>query len=405
MTVAQGISTTLARVAQSALGTPGSSGSSLARRVSADFTKDGETYTSNEIVSHQQSTGATEGPSDIKGTLNGELSGGTYQLEFANLLRKDFAAGFTAITGASLTIAGAGSPTYTVTRASGSFLTDGVKAGHVVRLSVGTLNAANINKNLLVVSLTATILTVIPLNGVAMVGEGPVASCTVSAPGKATYAPASGHTNTYFTWEKYFADLTRSELYTDVKVGSADISIPNTGIATVNFGLAGLGRTLGASQVLTSPTAETTSSVLAAVQGKVLVNGTVTTVTGIQIQINGAVTSGEAEVGSNTRSDLQKGKISVSGSFTAKFSGVTLQTLRDNQTLVKFIAVIADSATATAEFITFVMPAIKIFTDAADDGEKEIVRTYNFTAQYYGAGGAGTDSQQTICMIQDSLAA
>jgi hypothetical protein len=36
-------------------------------------------------------------------------------------------------------------------------------------------------------------------------------------------------------------------------------------------------------------------------------------------------------------------------------------------------------------------------TDDADDGEKQIVRTYQFTAQYYGSGGAGTDSNQTIC--------
>lgn len=403
MTVAQGISTTLARVKQSALGSPGSSGSALARRVTATFTKDGETYTSNEIVSHQQSTGATEGPSDIKGTLNGELSAGTYALEFANLLRKDFATPFTAITSLGITIAGSG-PTYTLTRSSG-WLTDGVKKGHVIVLSVGSLNAANINKRLLVVSITQTVATVIPLNGVALVAEGPIAGCTVSAPGKESHAPVSGHTNDYFSWEKYFADITRSELYTDVKVGSADVSIPNTGIATVNFSLAGLGRTLGGSQVLTSPTAETTSSVLAAVQGKVLVNGAVTTVTGIELQINGNVTSGEAEVGSNTRSDLQRGRIAVSGSFTAKFSGVTLQTLRDNQTVVTFVAVIADSGLATAEFITFVLPAIKIFTDADDDGEKEIIRTYQFTAQYYGSGGAGTDSHQTICMIQDSLAA
>jgi hypothetical protein len=84
---------------------------------------------------------------------------------------------------------------------------------------------------------------------------------------------------------------------------------------------------------------------------------------------------------------------------------VTLQTLRDDQTVATLIGVLADSALATAEFVTFVMPAVKIFTDTADDGEKEIIRTYNFTAQYYGAGGAAVDSHATIISIQDSLAA
>jgi hypothetical protein len=68
-----------------------------------------------------------------------------------------------------------------------------------------------------VISATATVLTVVPLNGVALVAEGPIAGCTVSAPGKMTYAPATGHTNDYFSWEKKFTDLTRYELFTDVK--------------------------------------------------------------------------------------------------------------------------------------------------------------------------------------------
>jgi hypothetical protein len=33
------------------------------------------------------------------------------------------------------------------------------------------------------------VLTVVPLNGVALVAEGPITGCTVSAPGKATYVP------------------------------------------------------------------------------------------------------------------------------------------------------------------------------------------------------------------------
>lgn len=403
-TVAQGVSTTISRVKQSGLGSPGSTGSQLMRRVQLTMNKQSQTYQSQEIVSHQQSTGATEGPYTVQGQLNAELSPGSYELEFAALLRRDFTTAFTAITGASLTIAGSG-PTYTVTRGSGSFLSDGVKKGHVVRLSVGTLNAANISKNLLVVGVTATVLTVKPLNGVALVAEGPISGCTVSAPGMATYAPTSGHTNDYFSWEKKYGDITRYELFTDVKPASADISIPATGISTANFAMVGLGRTPSGSETLTSPSAGTTSSVLTAVQGAVAVNGAVTSVTGIQIKLEGATTAGDPEVGTNTLSDLQRGRISVTGSFTAKFTSVTLQSLRDAQTAVTLIVALATDATATADFITITLPAIKLFTDDADDGEKQIVRTYNFTAQYNGAGGAGTDSQQTICMIHDSLAA
>lgn len=402
MAVAQGVSTLIKRVKQSALGTPGSTGSQYARRVSATFNKVSETYASNEIASHQMSTGATEGPSATTGALNCELSPGTYALEFAALLRKDFAA-TSAITALSVTIAGSG-PTYTITRSSG-WWTDGIKIGDVVRLSVGSLNAANISKNLLIVGLTQTVATVVPLNGVALVAEGPVAGCTVTVTGKKSWVPTTGHTNDYFSWEKWFADVTVSELFTDVKVASADVGIPATGIATVNFDLPGLGRTDGASEVLTSPTAESTTEVLGAVQGKVVVNGTVTTVTGAQLQITGNITTGEAEVGSNSRSDHQRGRIAVSGSFTAKFSSSTLKTLRNDQTAVVLILAVANNATATSDFMTFVMPAIKVFSDDADDGEKEVIRSYSFTAQYYGSGGAALASHATIISIQDSQAA
>lgn len=404
MAVANVIATTVSRVKQSGLGTAGSSGSKYMRRVSLELNKTNDTYQSNEIVQHQQSTGATQGPGSIVGSLKGELSGGSYDLEMAALLRKDFAAAFTAITSVALTIAGAG-PTYTVTRGSGSFLTDGVKRGMVVRLSVGSLNAANISKNLLVVSATATVLTVVPLNGVALVAEGPIAGCTVSAPGKATYAPTTGHTNDYFSWEKKFTDLTRYELFTDVKPAAMDVSIPGTGPVEVSFDMVGLGRTLSGSETLTSPSAASTANTVAAVQGKIVANGTVTAVTNIQFKIDGATTAGDPEVGSSTLSDLQRGKISVTGSFAAKFSAATLQTLRDDQTVFTLIASVADSGAAAAEFIAFTFPAIKIFSDdASDGGDGQVVRTYNFTAQYNGSGGTGTDTHQTIAQIHDSLA-
>ena len=43
---------------------------------------------------------------------------------------------------------------------AGDFLTGGFKIGDVIRLSVGTFNALNLNKNLLIVALTATVATV-----------------------------------------------------------------------------------------------------------------------------------------------------------------------------------------------------------------------------------------------------
>lgn len=400
MANAQGINVSFKRVKQSGLGSPGSSGSQLLRRVTATFNKTTDTYTSNEIVSHQQSTGATAGVQAVTGSISGELSPGTFQVELENLLRKDVAA-TSNITGLSITIATSGS-NYTVTRGTGDFLTGGVKVGDIVRLTAGSFDAANLNKNLLVLSLTSTVLTVTPLNGVALTAEGPITSATLAVPGKKVWVPTTGHTNTYLTYEKYFSDITKSELYPDVKVGQAQVSLPATGIATIQLDTPGLSRTVGNSEVLTSPTAATTTEVLTAVQGKVIVNGVATTCTSANVTITGNITQAEAEIGSNSRSDHQRGRVAVTGTLTAKFSSTTLMDLRDAQTAVTVVLVAANNATGTSDFVTFVMPAVKFFSDDLDDGEKELIRTYNFTAQIPATGGASLANHQTICSIQDS---
>jgi len=401
MAEAQGISKQLAFKAQSALNTAASgSGGQLLRRRTSVFQRTRDTYENDEIASHQQSTGATAGINRVSGSLSALLSPLTYSALFANLLRKDFAA-TTSITAMSITIAGSG-PTYTVTRATGDFLTAGIKAGDVVRLTAGSFNAANITKNLLVISLTATVLTVRPLNGVALVAEGPIASATLAVPGKKCLVPITGHTNTYLTFEEWYSDISRSEVFVDCKVSQAALNVPATGNTEITFDLVGLSRVTSGTRVLTSPTAETTTDVVQGVSGGVLVNGALTPLTSLQLTINGSVAPSDAELGSNFASDLQKGRIMVSGTFTAKFTDATLQTLFENQTPVGLVAVIADDTSANADFVSFNMSRIKVFSDTPDDGEKSVVRTYAFTAEINGAGGAALANDQTLISVQDS---
>lgn len=400
--VAQSIDTHYKIVKQSGLGVPGSTGSVLQRRTAAVFTAPRATYQNNEIVDHQQSTGATAGIAQTAGKLSTLLSPGSYSILFAALLRKLFTA-TAAITAASVTIAGSG-PTYTVTRAAGSFLTDGFKIGDVFRLSVGTFNAANLSKNLQIVGLTATVATVIVLNSTALVAEGPITGSTLTVVGKKSFVPTTGHTNDYFTVEKWFTILAKSELFTDVKVASASLTIPNTGNITCDFDMPGLARTRGTSEILSSPTAASTTNVVAAVQGKILVNGTITPVTGLTLKIDGQIAPGKAEVGANQISDLTKGPVSVSGSFTAKFTATTIQDIFDNQTTASLLFSAADSLLAAADFISFGMSAINIFSDDDTDAT-EVERTYNFTAKINQAGGAALANDQTIITIQDSQAA
>jgi hypothetical protein len=114
------------------LGTAGSTGGQYMRRPTGTFDKQNGHLQSNEIVNHQQSTGATEGVADLAASWTACCRPAptrcSSRLAAAQGLRgghRDHAA--------SLTIAGSG-PTYTITRAAGSWLTDGVKKGMVGRL-------------------------------------------------------------------------------------------------------------------------------------------------------------------------------------------------------------------------------------------------------------------------------
>jgi len=403
MTVEQGQLKKLSYKKQTALGASASgSGGQYLRRETAAFNLTKDKFNSNEIVTHQQYTGDTYGVSKASGTLSGVLSGATYKDFLASLVRADFAA-VSAITGMSLTIAGSGP--YTITRAAGDFLTGGIKIGHVVRITAGTYTGTARDINLLVTGVTATVLTVVVPNGSTLTAQGPVASSTVTVTGKTTKVPTTGHTNDYYTVEEWYSSNSKSRLYTDMQVSSAAIQIPATGNTSISLPFVGLGRTKGGSQVLTSPTAETTSTILSAANAYILINGTRTIVaTGMSLTIDGKVTHGEPVIGSRTLSDVVRGEVMVSGSITVQYDAETISDLFVNETAVSIIAVLFADTTATSEFVSFVIPRAKFFGDDIDDGKKQLVMTLPFAAELNSSGGAALANDQTTIGIQDSLA-
>ncbi len=406
MGIAQGVAQQLRYKKQSAKGTlAGTSDGQILRRTSATFELQKETYdTTDEITSTQQMTSSRHGVRMVNGSIAGILSPGTYSDLLGSLLRRAFAA-VTPTTGASVTIAGSG-PTYTVARASGSWLTDGYKVGMVVRLSAGSLNAANINKNLLITNVVALTLTVIPLNGVALVAEGPITGTTITATGKVTFAPPSGHTNDYYTFETWNPDVPSSEVNQDVQIATATLSLPGSGNATVDISAMGLDQTRSGSVYFTSPTAETSTESLVAASGLLLVQGTtIATVTDLSIEITGNVNVADGVVGSNVRPDVFRGKIMVTGTFTAYFESTTLPGYFLNETDISILSALANGTSATADFMTISIPKITITTDTPDDGETGLKRTYGFTAEYLSTGGSGNLHQQSTIQIQDSQAA
>ena len=383
---------------------PAASAAQLLRRVDASFNLQKDTFESNEIRPDLQTADFRHGVRKIAGNINGELSPGSYSPYLGAILKRDFAA-ISAMSGLSVTIAGT-APTYTVTIASGSFLTLGLKVGHVIRLTAGTFNAANLNKNLLVTALTATVATVLVINASALVAEGPVTGATVTVPGKTTYIPTSGHTDYSWSVEEWFNDIARSEVHSGLKFTKAAFKLPPTGMATVSFDLAGkdLGQAPGSTRYFTSPSALPTGGVVAAVNGVLRIGGvTVAAVTGLDFEI-AAGFSGDAVVGSNVVPSQFAGRVRVTGQFTAYFEdGVMPQAFFD-ETEISLCVALTTNNTAAADVVAITMSRVKLGGADKADGDGGIVRTYPFTALLNNAGGAGTAFDQTTITVQDTLA-
>lgn len=389
---------------------PGQSAAQVLRRVTSTVDLSKESYAANEKRTDFQIADFRHGVRRVGGQITGELSPQTYGELFGITLKRDFTT-VTAITGASITISGTG-PTYTVARAAGSFLTDGIKVGDVVRLTAGSFNANNLNKNLLVTAVVALSLTVVVLNGSTMTAEGPIATSTVSVPGRKTFVPTTGHTDRSFSVEHWFPDVPASELFLGCKIGKASLSLPPTGLATVTFDIMGQdfadttakrGAVALNTQYFTSPTAITSSGTLAAVNGLLRIGGTtVATVTGLTIDITPAYT-GDPVVGSNTIPQMFPGKLSVTGQFTAYFDDVTLRNAFVNETEIDLIAAFTVDNTANANFMTVVLPRIKVGSANKDDGDGGLVQTFSFQALLNSVGGTGVNTERTTIVMQDSL--
>ena len=403
MTIAQGVKKVLSYKKQTGLGVPASGGGGQElRRVTSTINLTKETFQSSEIRSDQQIADFRHGSKQVSGSLSGELSAGTYKDFLQSVLRKDFVA-ISSLTAAAVTIVAS---TGVITFQTGNPLTGGIKIGNVVRITVGSVAALNLNKNLLVTGVTATTLTVKTLNGSALADNATsVTGVTIAIPGKYTYTPETAQTNDYYTVEHWFSDVAQSEVYSDIVQTNAQVKIPANGMATIDFPLIGLNVTTGTSQILTSPTAITTGGVTAGVNGLLLVAGTpVAIVTSIDFDVNGNTAIADAVVGSLTRPDVFQGTVNATGTFSAYFTDATFRDYFINETEVSIVVALTTDSTATADFVVFTMSRVKLGGSDVTDGQNGLTRTFPFTALKNTAGGAALANLATTIMVQDSLA-
>ena len=376
------------------------SGATILRRVTGQLQLAKAEVTSSEKVTHFQEVNVLHGTRSINWSINGELLGGDYAPLIAAGLRKAFAA-VSQIT-ASITISSG-----VATRGSGSFISDGLTVGDIIRLGAMT-TTANLSRNLRITALTATTMTLVAVDGGDPVADdaGPNASATVTVPGKITSIPATSHTSKTYTIEKYDGATDTSQIGRGCKVGNIEIGVQPDQPPTIAFSGMGIDRRnvdTASAPVLTSPTAAGTGALMSAGIGFVRVAGNVVgAITGLSLTINNGI-SNQPTAFSNISPDIFYGRAAeVTGSITLLKTGNTISDLFDDETEGSLEFYIAAPGSEPRAFISIYLARVKFNSDDEDDPDGPVVMTVNFRAL---KKTSGTGFELSTIKIQDSSAA
>lgn len=394
---------------QTGLGTPLTASSTSAaqlRRTKSTLDLAKASYKSAEILVSQQRRDYRHGVRSVAGTISQEISPGCAQPFAESICRQvvqssENTGAITTVTSAVTT-----APAGTFTRSAGSFLTDGFNIGDVVQWTGwATTGAVNNAVNFVIVNLTATVMTVYPLNGSSPVGAkaaGDSVTCTVQ--GKKTWIPQSGQVRHYYTIEHWFSDIAQDEYFTDCVVSKMSVKLPASGMATVDWDIMGLNMTEGTAQYFTAATAQETNGIEASANGICVLNGVVVgVITSATIDMNGNYSAPGGIVGSVTDPDIFPGSIDITGTFAILFQDSTIKDLFVNETEFLTILSLQNSSAGNAGFTSWVMPRCKLLTATKDDNEKGLTLTANYVALEQTAGAtSGNIWLPTSISIQDS---
>ena len=382
MAISQGVSKRVAYKKETNWGDlPGATGAKEIRRVTATFNLTKETYESQEIRSDYQVASFSHGVRSVDGSINGELSPGTYSDFIASAVAKDFVAGLTiaSVTADIAAAVGLGTKAFTVTRSTGSWITNGVRVGMLVQFT-GATNPENNTNNVLVIGVSALVLTVQVLSDTMLVAES-AATLAVAQPGKQTWAPLTGHTDDSYTFEEWYADIAQSEVYTGNKVGSVAMQLPSTGLVTCDITF--MGKNLqqdGTVAYFTTPTAANTEGVFAAVSGAVVVNGVPRAlITSADFTIDRGLEAANV-IGSNFAADVFTGRIRVNGNISTYFADGQFRDYFNDETEISLVFALTNGTEKDAAAMTFAMPRVKLGSDGKQDGEMGITRDHSFVA-------------------------
>jgi hypothetical protein len=306
--------------AQAGLGTPasGTGGVGIRARASAGINLTNATIQSGEIRRDGQTTLGRLGSYFANAGYETEVSVGTLDTIFEAALRGTWTAAI-ALDESVGSLGGLTVGTATLSAAGGSWITQGVRAGQMIKLENHS-EAANNDKWYRVLSVTTSVISC-PAGSFTSASEDAAWDITVAK----HLICASPPVERYFTVDEYLQDIDQSKTGVDCKFGSISLSVSPNNMAVVGFTLAGTDVTsnaTGASPVLTTPTF-TTSPPLVFLDGLIRVNGVdVVDLTNFQLNFT-ANPQGLAVIGQRASPDVYMGNAVGDGTLSGAINDLT----------------------------------------------------------------------------------
>lgn len=260
------------------------------------------------------------GSKRVTGSYRGTLSVGSWNTLIAALFRTTFTAATTAITcdggGTYTSLAVTNQNTLTLV-GTGSFLTQGVRVGDVVRLGA---TAADNDINAVVASVAANVITVL---GTPWANFTADTNATLQIQKKIKNSTTL--TRSSYTFEHYFGDLDESEQFAGCRVVSMKLTWQPNQVVMVEFGLVGKTMTnLGTASApgLTSPTEYVSIGLVVADASVYLAGTAIATITGGELMFD---LGGEGidVVGADSTPDVYEGTMQITGQLTAVRTALT----------------------------------------------------------------------------------
>ncbi len=337
---------------------PGTSGAQYLRRVSSTLNLRKATYQSAEIRTDRQIVDYRHGGAHVEGDIAGELSPATW-FDLIEACHRDTRAAGGSFTQADFTSVAANASTSTITLGSGDPVTSGLRVGDIINLTSTSVNA---NTNFMITGFSGTNnrdLAVYPAP-VDMLAD---TTFGLARLGSSTEIPSSGFVSRKAAIEIAHTDIQFSRVFCECRLSKYAMSLPATGMTTMTASV--MGRSMftidgSPGAYFASPTAETTTGIISAVNGVLMLDGTkVGVVTGLTVNMEMAADA-PMVTGQNFPPEVFLGTANVTGQITAFLQDSTIIDAFNDETELSLLVYLTATSAADTPAMSILLPRIKL---------------------------------------------